>query len=332
MTMDRRQFVRALKTTALAVGLSVLAASGAAAQGAFPSKPIQLIIPFAPGGATDLTSRALAKAAEAKLGQPIAIINKPAGGGAVAMQEVSRAQPDGYTLINFTAIQAAIAPHMRDVPYDPVKGFTPVMLYGAFNTYVAVRSDSPYKSLAELLDFAKKNPRVLTSGISVIGASSHLGMARLASDSGAQVTFVPFGGGAPAITALLGRHVSSAVTSGEVLPHVKSGDVRLLATLMNKRAPETPEVPTVRELGFAWDINSWLGIAGPPGIPAEVLSRLEKAFLEAMEDAAFKKSMTDLAMVTAASDAAQARTQIESDVQVFGDILKSLKMGRYTQN
>jgi tripartite-type tricarboxylate transporter receptor subunit TctC len=282
MTMDRRTFVRSLGGVALAAGIAATAPVIALAQDAFPTKPVQLVIPFAPGGATDLTSRALAKAAEKTLGQPIAVINKPAGGGAAAMQEVSRAQPDGYTLINFTAIQAAIAPHIREVPYDAVKGFTPVMLYGAFNTFVAVRTDAPYKSLPELLDYAKKNPRVLTSGISVIGASSHLGMARLAAESGAQLTFVPFGGGAPAITALLGRHVSSAVTSGEVLPHVQSGDVRLLATLMGQRVPELPDVPTIRELGFKWDLNSWLGIAGPAGLPAPVLRKLEQSFLAAM--------------------------------------------------
>ena len=328
MTTGRRTFA----TLLLAAGLSAFGVAGATAQAPFPTKPIQLIIPFAPGGATDITSRALAKAAEATLGQPIAIINKPAGGGTVAMQEIARAQPDGYTLINFTAIQAAIAPHMREVPYDPVKDFTPVMFYGAFNTYVAVRADSAYKSLADLLDFARKNPRVLTSGISVIGASSHLGMARLAGDSGAQVTFVPFGGGAPAITALLGRHVTSAVTSGEVLPHVQSGEVRLLATLMAQRAPETPDVPTVRELGFAWDINSWLGIAGPPGMPAALVQRLEQAFLAAMDDPAFRKSMTDMAMVTTRTDAGAARRQLEGDVKSFGEILKALKMGRYAQN
>ncbi|MGE0719291.1 MAG: tripartite tricarboxylate transporter substrate binding protein [Alphaproteobacteria bacterium] len=327
MTIHRRMLGGVAAAAALA-----LAIPGAFAQGTFPTKPIQLIIPFTPGGATDLTSRALAKAAEKPLGQPIAVVNKPAGGGAAAMQEVARSQPDGYTIINFTAIQAAIAPHMREVPYDAAKDFTPIMLYGAFNTFVAVRADSPYKTLRELLDFAKKNPRVLTSGISVIGASSHLGMARLANDAGAQVTFVPFGGGAPAITALLGRHVGSAVTSGEVLPHVQSGDVRLLATLMGRRVPDLPDVPTVRELGFDWDINSWLGIAGPAGMPEPVLRKLEQAFLAAMDDEAFKKSMSDLAVATVRADAAGARKQLEADVKTFGDILKSLKMGRYAQN
>ncbi len=332
MIFDRRNFGRLAAACVLSAGMATTITSGATAQDAFPSKPIQLIIPFSPGGATDITSRAIAKAAEKTLGQPIVIVNKPAGAGAVAMQEVARAAPDGYTLINFTAIQAAIAPHMRQVPYDPVKDFAPVMLYGAFNTFIAVRADSPYKSLGDLLDYAKKNPNVLTSGISVIGASSHLGMARLARESGAQVTFVPFGGGAPAITALLGRHVSSAVTSGEVLPHVKSGDVRLLATLMGTRVPELPDVPTVRELGFDWDLNSWLGIAGPAAMPPAIVARLEQAFLAATEDEAFRRTMTELAVAPLKLDAAASRKTIAADFKTFETILRDLKMGRYVQN
>lgn len=316
---------------ALAV-IALAASAGIQAQDKFPSRPIEMIVPFTPGGATDLTTRALARAAEPILGQRIPVVNKPAGAGVAAMQEIARAKPDGYSLINFTAIQAAIAPHMRTLPYDASKDFTPLMIYGAFNTFVAVRADAPYKKLADVLDFAKANPRVLTVGVSVIGASSHLGMARLARDSNAQMTFVPFGGGAPAITALLGRHISSAVTSGEVLPHVATGEVRLLATLMGQRVAELPDVPTVRELGFNWDMNSWLGIAGPPNMPADLVRQLERAFLQALNDAAFQKSMKDLAVAVVKADAAGARKALDDDLKSFGELLQSMKMGRYAQN
>lgn len=327
MTVHRREFA-----TVIAAALLFASAPAALAQGNFPTRPIEMVVPFTPGGATDLTQRALAKAAEAHLGQPIAVVNKPAGGGAVAMQEIAKANPDGYTLINFTAIQAAIAPHMRPVPYDTAKDFTPIMLYGAFNTFVAVPAASPYKSLRELLDYAKQNPKALTVGISVIGASSHLGMARLAKDAGADVTFVPFGGGAPAITSLLGGHIGSAVTSGEILPHVQAGKVRLLATLMADRVPELPDVPTVRELGFNWALNSWLGVAGPPGMPAAIVTRLQDAFLKAMDDAGFKRVMTELAVATLKGDSAAARKALTEDIQAFGDLMKAMKMGRYAQN
>jgi tripartite-type tricarboxylate transporter receptor subunit TctC len=313
---------------ASAVLAALVLAAPASAQ-PFPSKPIQLTVTFAPGGGADITVRALARAAEKHLGQPIVVQNKPAGGGAAAMQETAKAAPDGYTLVGLTAITAAIAPHMRKVPYDGVKDFTPVMNYGAFNTFIAVRADSPYKTFDELLAFAAKNPRVLTVGISVIGASSHLGMARIASERSVQVSFVPFGGGAPAATALLGRHVTAAITAGEILPHARSGEVRLLGTLMANKVEEFPQVPSIRDLGFSWDLLSWLGVAGPAGLPPGVTKQLEQAFLKSMDDAAFRKVMTELAVVVLRQDAATAAKQLANDHRDFGELIKSLKIGLY---
>ncbi len=321
-----------MKTTitrrgALALGPALLAMP-ALGQG-FPTRPITLVIPFAPAGGSDLTARALAKAAEPLLGQPITVVNRPAGGGATAMQEVARAAPDGYTIVNSTAILMGIAPHMREVPYNAATDFTPLMTYGAFNTFVAVRADSPYQSLRDLLDFAKANPRVTTVGVSVIGASSHLGMARLAQESQAQVSFVPFGGGAPAVTALLGRHITCTVVSGEVLPFVANGQARLLATLMGSRVPSLPNVPTIRELGFNWEMNSWLGMAGPKGMPAPVVQRLQDAFLQAMNDATFKRVMEEIAVAELRNDAATAARMVTDDLRTFEALLRELKLGRY---
>lgn len=320
---------RTSRRAALAALPALSLARRAGAQAGFPNKPIQLIVPFAPGGGADLSVRALSKAAESSLGQPITIVSKPAGGGASAMKEVAQAAPDGYTLIDFTAILAAIAPHMREVPYDPLKDFAPVMNFGAFITFVAVRADSPYKTLDQLLDFARATPKVATFGVSVIGASSHLGMARVAAEKKAEVTFVPFGGGAPAVTALLGRHVTAAVTSGEILPHVKSGDVRLLASLMPERTADYPNVPTLKDLGFTWSLNSWLGVAAPAGTPADVVARLEKAYLAAMQDATFKRTMNDLAMLVTPADHVAAKARLEEDFRSFGALVRELKLGRY---
>ncbi len=315
------------RRTALTLGASLLAAPALGQN--FPTRPITLVIPFAPAGGSDLTARALAKAAEPILGQPITVVNRPAGGGATAMQEVARAAPDGYTIVNSTAILMAIAPHMREVPYNPATDFTPLMTYGAFNTFVAVRADSPYQSLRDLLDYAKANPRVTTVGVSVIGASSHLGMARLAQESQAQVSFVPFGGGAPAVTALLGRHITCTVVSGEVLPFVANGQARLLATLMGSRVPSLPNVPTIRELGFNWEMNSWLGMAGPKGMPAPIVQRLQDAFLQAMTDATFRRVMEEIAVAELRNDAATAARMVTDDLRTFEALLRELKLGRY---
>ncbi|WP_372624283.1 tripartite tricarboxylate transporter substrate binding protein [Falsiroseomonas sp.] len=318
---------RITRRMTLAAGAALIAAPAGAQD--FPTRPITLVIPFSPAGGSDLTARALVKAAEPILGQPITVVNRPAGGGAQAMQEVARAAPDGYTLVNSTAILTAIAPNMRDVPYNSATDFTPIMTYGAFNTFIAVRADSQYQTLQELLDFAKANPRVVTVGVSVIGASSHLGMARLAQDRGAQVSFVPFGGGAPAVTALLGRHITSVVVSGEVLPHVASGQVRLLATLMGERVPSLPNVPSIRELGFDWSMNSWLGIAGPANMPQPVVKRLQDAFLQASNDANFKRVMDEIAVAELRNDAAGAARIMAEDIRSFEALIKELKLGRY---
>jgi tripartite-type tricarboxylate transporter receptor subunit TctC len=318
---------RLTRRATLAAGAALLATPALAQT--FPARPITLVIPFAPAGGSDLTARALAKAAEPILGQPITVVNRPAGGGATAMQEVARAAPDGYTIVNSTAILTAIAPAMREVPYNSATDFTPIMNYGAFNTFVAVRSDSPYRSLKDLLDFAKANPRVVTAGVSVIGASSHLGMARLAQDSGAQVSFVPFGGGAPAVTALLGRHITCVVVSGEVLPHVASGQARLLATLMGERVPSLPDVPSIRELGFNWAMNSWLGIAGPRGLPAPIVTRLQDAFLQASQNAEFKRVMEEIAVAELRADSAAAARVMAEDIQAFDALVRELRLGRY---
>lgn len=306
-------------------------AGAAAAQADFPESEITLLVPFTAGGATDLTARALAQGVEERLGQPVVVVNRPGAGGATALDELAKSEPDGYTLSVFNAIAAAISPHMREVPFDPLNDFAPIMNYGAYTTFIAVRDGSDFETLDDLVAYARENPRAVTVGISAIGASSHLGTARLMAENDAEVTFVPFGGGAPAVTALLGGHLAVAVTSGEILPHVRSGDVRLLALLQDAEIEEFPDVPSIRELGYDWDLNSWLGIAGPAGLPEETLAVLEKAFSEAMQDERFKKVMDDLAMLTISQDSEAARQALEQSYEDFGAITRDLGIGLYAQ-
>ncbi|MBI4182932.1 MAG: tripartite tricarboxylate transporter substrate binding protein [Proteobacteria bacterium] len=298
---------------------------------AYPEKPITFLVPFTAGGATDLTARAIGKVAAKDLGQPMVIVNKPGAGGAAALAELAKAAPDGYTLATFNAIVAAIGPHMREMPFDAKKDFTPIMNYGAYTTFIAVRAAAPWKSLKDLVEYAKANPKVLTAGISAIGASSHLGMARLMAENKAEATFVPFGGGAPAVAALLGGHLGTAVVSGEILPHVRSGEVRLLTLLQDAKVKEFPDLKNIRELGYDWDLNSWLGIAGPPGMNPAVVKTLEQAFTKAMQDPEFKDVMEKLAMLTIYHDSATAKTVLDKSYDEFGAIVKTLGIGLYTK-
>jgi tripartite-type tricarboxylate transporter receptor subunit TctC len=312
--------------------LALCAVAGpVAAQGSFPSKPITLLVPFAAGGSTDVTARALASAAEKSLGQTIVVVNRPGATGALALTELSKAAPDGYTLATVNEIAVAIAPHMQKVSFDPMKDFSPIMNYGVYTTFVAVSADAPYKTLQELLDYARANPRIVTVGIPGLGASAHLGMARLAAENKAQFTFVPFPGGAPATTALLGRHVTAASASGELLPHAKSGKVRLLAMFEDTKLKEFPQVPTLRELGGTWSLNSWVGIGGPAGMDPAVVAKLNDAFRKAMDSPEFKASIESFQMLTIADDPKQAAEAYRRSYEDMGKIIKDLAIGNYAK-
>lgn len=319
-----------LKHALLGAALATALATGAA-QAEFPDKEITLLVPFSAGGATDITARTLAQGVEERLGRPVVVVNRPGAGGASALNELAQSAPDGYTIGVFNAIAAAIGPHMREVPFDPLTAFTPIMNYGGYTTLVAVRDESQFTTLEELLAYARENPRAVTVGVSAVGASSHLGMARLTAENEAEVTFVPFGGGAPAVTALLGGHLATAITSGEILPHLRSGDVRLLALMQDAKLDEFPDVPNIRELGYEWDLNSWVGFAGPAGLDPTALEKLETAFTEAMQDEEFKKVMDDLAMLTNLETSEEAAASLKLSFEDFGTVTRELGIGLYAQ-
>lgn len=317
-----------------ALCLSVVAAFActvAAAQGAYPTKPITLLVPFAAGGSTDVTARALAAAAEKSLGQPIAVVNRPGATGTLALTELSKAAPDGYTLATINEIAVDIAPHMQKVSFDPLRDFTPIFNYGVYTTFVAVSADSPFKTLKELVEYARANPRIVTVGVPGLGASAHLGMARIAQENKVQFTFVPFPGGAPTTSALLGRHVTVASASGELLPHAKSGKVRLLAMFEESKLKDFPNVPTMKELGYAWSLNSWLGIGGPAGMDAAVRDKLYAAFRTAAQSQEFRSSMDGFQMLTIADDPRKAGEAYRRSYEEMGAIIKELGIGNYAK-
>jgi tripartite-type tricarboxylate transporter receptor subunit TctC len=322
----------ASRLIALCCGIAAVFAAGpAGAQGAYPNKPITLLIPFAAGGSTDVTARALAAAAEKSLGQPIVVVNRPGATGTLALTELGKAAPDGYTLATINEIALDIAPHMQKVSFDPLKDFTPILNFGVYTTFVAVSADSPFKTLKELIDYARANPRIVTVGVPGLGASAHLGMARLAQENKVQFTFVPFPGGAPTTSALLGRHVTVASASGELLPHSKSGKVRLLAMFEDTKLKEFPGVQTLKELGYSWSLNSWVGIGGPAGIDPAIRTRLYEAFRKAMDSQEFKSSIESFQMLTIADDPRKAAEAYRRSYEEMGAIIRELGIGNYAK-
>ena len=327
--------MRLISVKSIAVGLmaaSALAAiEPARAQASFPTKPITLLIPFAAGGSTDVTARTLATLAEKTLGKPIVVVNRPGATGATALTELSRAAPDGHTIAAINEIAVAIAPHMQKVAFDPMKDFTPILNYGVYTTFIAVPADSPFKSLKELVDYAKANPKIVTVGVPGIGSSAHLGMSRIMADNKTEVTFVPFPGGAPTTAAVMGRHVSVASASGEVLPHVKSGKLRVLAMFEDSKLKAFPDMQTVRELGYRWNLNSWVGIGGPAGMDPAVTNTLYEAFRKAMEAPEFKATMDGFQMLTITDDPKKAAQAYRDSYDDMGRIIKELGIGVYAK-
>jgi tripartite-type tricarboxylate transporter receptor subunit TctC len=255
-------------------------------QGKYPTKPITLIVGYPAGGSVDTCARPFANAASKVLGQPIVIVNKPGGASSVAMATLKNEKPDGYTL-GLLITGAVMSQHMRKVPYDTAKDFTPVMQYGVYLYGLVVRSDSPWKTFKEFIDYSKDNPGKIRYSTAGPGTPQHLVMERVAMKEKIKWTHIPFDGGGPAIANLLGRHVEAASQTTEWKKHVEAGTLRLLAVYGEKQMIDFPEVPTLLDLGYSIIAPSLGGVVGPRGLSSEVVETLHGAFKKAMDDADF---------------------------------------------
>lgn len=273
---------------------ALVSASVALAQ-KFPDRPITLIVPWAAGGSTDQTGRALAKAAEPHLGQPVVILNKPGATTTIGMAELSRAKPDGYTLGTLSSSSYLLALQGRELPYHPIESFSYISYYGDNLIGIAVPADSRWKTLADLIAEAKANPDKLNYGTAGLGTTQHLSTEALMLATGARFTHVPQQGSAGSMTALLGKHIDFITETSVWAPHVAAGRVRLLAVTAPKRAAAYPDVPTFAELDVA-PIRSVQAIIGPAGIPEPVRKTLENAFRKALKDPGFQRTMNTLVM------------------------------------
>jgi len=256
------------------------------AQEKYPSKPIQFVIGYPGGGTTDLCARPLVAAASKILGQPIVVLNKPGGASAVAMASLKNEKPDGYT-IGILATGAILSQHMRNVPYDSAKDFTPVMQYAVYLYGLVVRPDSPWKTFKEFVEYAKGHPGKIRYSTAGVGTSQHLVMERLAIKENIKWTHIPFQGGGPAIANLLGGHVEASSQTTEWKSHVEAGRLRLLAVYGEKRMTDFPEVPTLLDLGYDMTAPSIICIVGPKGLSPQIVETLHSAFKKAIEDPDF---------------------------------------------
>jgi len=278
----------------LMLALSAFAATAALAQ-KFPDRPLTLIVPWAAGGSTDQTGRALAKAAQEHLGQPIVVVNKPGASTTIGMAELAKAKPDGYTIGTLSSSSYLLALQGRELPYHPIDAFSYVSYYGDNLIGIAVPADSRWKTLADLIAEAKANPGKLNYGTAAIGSTQHLSTEALTLATGARFMHIPQQGSAGSMTALLGKHIDFITETSVWAPHVAAGRVRLLAVTSPKRASAYPDVPTFTELDVS-PIRSVQAIIGPAGMPEPVRKTLEVAFRKALKDPGFVNTMKTLAM------------------------------------
>ena len=265
---------------------SLLLAVPAHAQ-TWPTKPIRLVVPFAPGGSSSIVARTLAAEMEKGLGQPIVVENKPGGGGNVAMHEVARADPDGYTLIIGHVGSLAVNPYMYSkLPYDVDKDFAAVSLLATVPAIFVVHADVAAKDLREFIALAKKEPGKLYYGSAGNGSAGHLAMEYLKQATGIDIVHVPYKGTGPNLTDLIaGRTQAASAGTPPLMPHVKSGKLRVIAVGTTKRLPTLPEVPTVAEQGYpGFETSQWYGLNAPARTPSAVIQRLATEAAKAAKD------------------------------------------------
>jgi tripartite-type tricarboxylate transporter receptor subunit TctC len=254
----------------------------------YPARPITVIIGYTPGGVVDLTARALSEGAGKILKQPIIALNKPGGSTIIATTALKGSTPDGYT-IGVLTTGTVTSPLVQSVPYDLLRDFIPISQYGGGNHGLVVRADSPWKTFKEFFEYAKANPGKIKYGTSGALTSQNLVMEQMAIENNIKWKGIHYPGGAQAHFALLGGHIDAVPQLAESREHIKSGELRFLASLMEKRTPEFPDVPTLLELGYHYVAVSVFGIMAPKGVPEPIVQKLEIAYREAMNDEAFLK-------------------------------------------
>ena len=309
---------------ALSVGLGLGNASLVHAQD-YPSKPVRFVVPFAPGGTTDVLARLVGEKLSASLGQQFVVDNKPGAGGNVGTAQVAKAEPDGYTLLMGTvgthAINASIYPSL---PYDPVQDFAPVTLVATVPNVLVVNLEVPANSVAELIALAKEKPGELNFASSGNGSSIHLSGELFKAMTGVDIVHVPYKGSGPAVVDLLGGQVEMMFDNlPSSAPHIKAGKLRPLGVTSKERSPTLPDVPTIAEAGVpGYEALSWFGVLVPAGTPDAVVTRLQQEIAKILADPAMRERFAELGAVPVGDTPAEFAAFIGSETAKWADVVQ----------
>jgi tripartite-type tricarboxylate transporter receptor subunit TctC len=299
----------------------------ASAASNFPEKPITFIIPFGAGGSTDILSRTISEFMKKHLPQPIIVINRPGGGGAVGVTEVVRAKPDGYTL-GVVSNSSLVFPHMQDLAYKSSADFQPIIATDDIPMTLASPAKAPYKDLKGFIDACKANPGKLRVGMGSMGGIPHLDMALFMDKAGIKFNLVPNSGDSETIAQLLGGHVDAGLPSPPpLMGHVKAGAIRILGVLADNRYDGLPDAPTFTELGYGDAfVQYYHQIFGPKGLPEPILKFLHDSFKKALDEEGVKKMMINRGFIPRYRSTADLTKQMASDDKLFGELVKKLNL------
>ncbi|HWM45265.1 MAG TPA: tripartite tricarboxylate transporter substrate binding protein [Burkholderiales bacterium] len=312
--------------TRLVVALSLALAAAAVQAQAWPAKPVRFVVPFPPGGSTDVAARTLAEKLSRSLGQQVVVDNRGGGGGAIGTVEAARAAPDGYTLL--FAADPVITLHLvvKNVQFDMQRDFSPITQVSTQPIAVAVHASLPIQNLGQLIEYARANPGKLSFAHSGTGSGQHMSGELLKKMAGIDVVHVPYKGGGPAVQDLVAGQVPMGVLgSTPLIPHHKSGRIRIIAFTSKERFAPMPEIPTLHESGLAgFDTTQWLGILAPKGTPAEVISRVHVESAKALALADVKERLAQAALLAVGSSPKEFEALIRGDLERWSKLAREL--------
>ena len=313
-------------TLKLLAGATLAIASATAYAQAWPAKSIRLISPFAPGGGTDITSRALAPKLTAAFGQQVIVDNRGGAGGMVGVDLAAKAPPDGYTIVIGTIGNIAVNPSLYSkMPYDPQKDLAPITLAVTTPQFLTVNPGVPFNSVAELVAYAKANPGKLSYGSVGVGSASHLTMEMFKSAAGVNIVHIPYKGSAPNVTDLLGGQVQlSFLVPGNVLPHLGAGKLKVLAVSGRKRFAATPNTPTMIESGFAdFEAIAWIGFLAPGATPRPIIERFNRELVRILNTPEVRQKLLDIQFEIVAGTPEQFAEYIRWETPRWARVIKA---------
>lgn len=304
---------------------ALLPSAPAWSQSAWPTKPIRFLVPFAPGGTSEIVARSVAAELTKQLGHNVFVENKPGGAGVIAMQETAKAAPDGHTIILGHVGTLAVNPYMlSNQPYDVNRDFVPVTLLAKVPNVFVIHPDVPAKNFQEFVAYAKKNPGKLNYGSAGNASAGHLAMEYLKLVTGMYMTHIPYRGTGPQLTDLLaGRTQASSAGMPALGAHIRSGALRAIAVGTQSRISALPDVPTVAEMGFKnFETSQWYGILAPAGTPADILKKLQEESFKALRSSAVTERFATDNAVGGGGPAAEFAAYIKSEQTIWSDIVK----------